>query len=599
MDRVYTHEGSSDEEDNDDPTKLLIKKEERNSIIIIGNDIFFKDIYEYHQKKGFICILLSALSFVLTILFCIFFSTFMFVCIDWENLRKHHENEYNFLDAIYENCEPNNTYQNILKWIIRVFIIGWIYILIQKSIYVYRMYNVRHIWNNYLNLNPDTRWETWQNVIDRYHFQIDEATDSHYIVNRIMRWDNYIISMILNDVFSFDKYEKSGILLFTEILEINITYCIKSTLFKDNVLLSDILLRKNVEKYSELLRKRFIIFGVINLILSPFLFVAFSISLIYRYITEYHNNPKAIGLYVFTPTAKWKLRDFNELPHIYMSRLNKARPKIMEYLAQYVNYESNVIVKFFSFIIGTIFFILIGMSFLNPNIIISVVLLTKPVIFYVSIFGAIYITLKTLTDEHDETTCVYEPDEKFNELVKVLHYTPPSWDNLTTKERYIEIRNLFRSKWVVLAQEILSVFYVPFILMFYMTTKSTPIINFFRENSVYVDKLGVICFNANFDNIRKMNRHENETYMNLKMSNSFINFKQEYTWDPERRTKLKGKQRNSPLASTPINSPPQPTLYYEPRSPSESNLLFEVGINPTNIDIDNENFFLNNIVTDL
>jgi autophagy-related protein 9 len=335
------------------------------------------------------------------------------------------------------------------------------------------------------------------------------------------------------------------------------------------------------------------------------MFTAFTIYFIYRYITEYHNNPKAIGLFSFTPTAKWKLRDFNELPHVYMSRLIKARPKIVEYLAQYVNYEFTIVIKFFSFIIGTLFFILILISFLNPNIIISVVLLEKPVIFYVSIIGAIYLLLKNVTENYDEKLPVYEPNEKFNELVKVLHYTPSAWDALDTKERYIEIRHLFRYKWIILVQEIISVFYIPvlFIRWYYLPNQARKIVNFFRENSVHVDKLGLICTNANFNfNRKKKEVITLDPFMNLKMSNSLINFKNSYTWDPNRkRDKGKGKERivqhnyiynheneeneeneengeeNEELLS-PVTTP-TPTIFYDP---TESDLYFNVPMSPTN-----------------
>lgn len=62
---------------------LLIKYKIEKSI---GNFQFFVYIYEYYQQKGFTCIALRYLFSLLRFAFVVFFSTFLFQCIDYDVL---------------------------------------------------------------------------------------------------------------------------------------------------------------------------------------------------------------------------------------------------------------------------------------------------------------------------------------------------------------------------------------------------------------------------------------------------------------------------------------------------------------------------------
>lgn len=508
---------------------------------ISGDDLFFKHLYEYHQGSGLICIFLTEICYLLTVLFSILFSTFLMTCVDWKSIHDGRKN--NLHDAVYPMCRPENGRNGMVTFSFCVFIIYWFIMVYRTVIYLMRIRKIHELWIGRLGLSTDVQWVTWQMVIDAYHDRIDQTVDSHYIVSRIMRWDNYLIAMLMKNVFGWDAF--NGI--FTKVLEWNVHKCISSALFRDDgILIRDVVLPAKKQEYVQRLRKSFMVYGVINLLCMPFVFSALLVYFIYRYVSEYHKNPKAMGLYSFTPLAKWKLRDFNEMPHVYTARLNKAHPKIIEYLGQFVNEGYTIIVKFVSFILGSTLLILVGVSFFYPDIIISLFITEKPVIFYVGVLGILFAAVQN--NSVDEPL-VYEPDKKFDELIDSLHGTvPTSWANMSTKDRYMEIRKLFKYKWMVWIMEILSVIYVPFLLLFWLPNKAENIVNFFRENSVHVATIGNICSCASFDSQQPLMKTKTseedddidsvtssmERKLEMKMSTSVMNFRQNYTWDPNR-----------------------------------------------------------------
>ena len=52
-------------------------------------------------------------------------------------------------------------------------------------------------------------------------------------------------------------------------------------------------------------------------------------------LQEYHKNPSSIGSRQFTQLARWKFREFNELPHLFQQRINRAYPVADTYVNQF------------------------------------------------------------------------------------------------------------------------------------------------------------------------------------------------------------------------------------------------------------------------
>ena len=527
------------EESNFDPSEFYSSAQSRfddnlplrNGIpfTIIGNDKLFQALYTYHQNSGITCIILKNICYILTVLFSILSSTFLSTCVNWKAIQDGSH------PKVYPGCIPPEGRNGLVMFFFWIFMIWWTYQVYRSWKFCGRMMQIRHIWIDNLSLPEDVRWIHWEQVVEAYRNNIQNSVDIEYIANRIMRYDNFLIGMLTKDVFAIENTVFA--IAFSKLLEWNIKLCIKRVLFRhDDTVHPDVQRRISSARLESSLIKAFIIVGILNALFIPFMLCAIIVYFIYRYVGEYNRNPKALGYYTFTRLAHWKLRDFNELPHTYINRLNRAHPKVVEYLDQFGNEKVRILGKFLSYVSTSTFFILAVISYFNSDVVISLFMMEKPIIFYVGIFGALSMMFP---DTVGSDIIVYEPDRKFDELVDILHHSvPPTWKDMDTKERYDEISKLFRYKWIVFLEEALSVITVPYVLLFKFPKRAKHIVAFFRENAHYVpnNNLGIICVCADFTQRSlqgAMYQNTESEILSRKMSTSFAHFQSSHPgWVP-------------------------------------------------------------------
>lgn len=120
-------------------------------------------------------------------------------------------------------------------------------------------------------------------------------------------------------------------------LEWGIKLALMDCLFQDNKLKPEVTDRKCSQQLARSLRNRFYFFGILGLILSPFLFVGVLVYFFFKYgeqvrlpmrsllTIQIKNKPgEILGLRNWSSIALWKFRDYNELPHVFQKRVNKV-----------------------------------------------------------------------------------------------------------------------------------------------------------------------------------------------------------------------------------------------------------------------------------
>lgn len=61
--------------------------------------------------------------------------------------------------------------------------------------------------------------------------------------------------------------------------------------------------------------------GFISLLLAPFIFLALLVYFFFKYGEDLRQTPGSVlGAREWTPLARWKFREFNELPHYLQTR---------------------------------------------------------------------------------------------------------------------------------------------------------------------------------------------------------------------------------------------------------------------------------------
>lgn len=338
-----------------------------------------------------------------------------------------------------------------------------------------------------------------------------DRLDTYDVSNRIMRRENYLIALFNRDVFNVEKSglsRKSSSLALTKTLEWNITFCVLNYVFDENCAIRKSFLKDvHREKLSQGLKRRFIIMGLVNLILAPLIFVFLLAYFIFRYGEEIYHNPKTISMRQYTTAARWKLREFNELPHYFNRRLANSYRKATKYMDQFHSNRLSSFARLFSFVAGSFAVVLILVTVINEDLLMHFELSTgKSVIWYVGFFGVILAITRSMMPDSSRA---HDPAKLMTEIVEYTHYLPRHWrGKLHTENVRSEFGEMFDYKFSILLNELISIIVTPFILLFSLPKCTDGLVEFFREFTVHVDGVGYVCSFALFD----FKRHGNRKY---------------------------------------------------------------------------------------
>lgn len=292
-------------------------------------DTFLQQVYEYYLGNGFYCIITEKVIHLATILFVVFISTYMGHCIDYSRLSSSHTFEEIHIEQCYKTqISPT---AKVFLWIFYAFIGLKV---LQLYFDVKALKDIRNFYNYLLSISDkDLQTIPWQSVIQQLVLLKDQnaitanATEvkaknrlsAHDVANRIMRKENFVIALYDNNILDLSlPVPLLRTCALTKTLEWNINLCILGFAFNEKGYLKQAFLRESQREYlGEELKKRFVLAGFLNIILSPFLVTYFVLLNFFRYFNEYKTSPGSIGSRQYTPIAEWKFREYNELYHIF------------------------------------------------------------------------------------------------------------------------------------------------------------------------------------------------------------------------------------------------------------------------------------------
>lgn len=331
--------------------------------------------------------------------------------------------------------------------------------------------------------------------------QSKQRLDAHDIANRLMRKENYLIALFNKDILDltlplpFLRNRQ----LFSRTLEWNLNLCILDYVFNEQGQVRPLFLKDTHRRLlSEGLRRRFIVAGVMNIFVAPFIVVYFLMHYFFRYFNEYQKNPSQISSRQYTPLAEWKFREFNELWHLFQRRINMSYPFATRYIDQFPKDKTVQVCRFVAFISGALASVLALASVVDPELFLGFEIThDRTVFFYLSVFGSIWALARGVVPEE---TLVFDPEFALHEVTDFTHYQPAHWQGkLHSDEVRKDFAMLYQMKLVIFLEEILSMIFTPFVLWFSLPKCSDRLIDFFREFTVHVDGLGYVCSFAVFD----------------------------------------------------------------------------------------------------
>ena len=453
-------------------------------------DKFYCDIYDYYNKGGIFIIVLNEIFEILSIILGVFFIFSFFILIDWNSLLQCGGGNKSCGDiSLYFKIQYPNLFISMLILfgvLTSVYKIIYFVYNFKSLIYIYRFYK------NILNISlDDLQHISWNSVITDVcaHY----GMSLYNVTNIILREENYMIALINNNVININP------IFYTKQLEINIRHLIFHDIY-------------NLQASS--LRKKLILYGILNLFLSVFIMVYIVIYIFVNYVDEFYskgvkNAPTSmISLRKFSLYSKWKFREYNEVIHFFDKRLNKAVVYANEYISQFSSPVIDILCKFVSLFSGGFIGFFLILSILDENILLHVTYINRSLLFYAGIIGVISAYSRMFMGTSESK--VNNPgDIMMNKVYKYTRYMPKEWHgkvgSYTVRDEFLV---MFRYKLVIFLYDILSVITTPFIMIFILPNQSENIVNFIKENTVVLPNIGKICSFSEFgkDTMDKTNK---------------------------------------------------------------------------------------------
>lgn len=496
-------------------------KNDHYKIKIDDTTHFVTLIYKYYLYGGYKKFILTAISNILISLFlCVLFSIIV-NCINYNLLLSKTENDYFYFSDILEfknlykfsyfNCFLYTIYLSIFLW--------------KCNKFIYELPNIKKIdffYRTFLEIKDESiisniQWSYVTKKLLEYHisakeFKIHNVFDnsvelmtSHNISNRIMRKENYILSLFKNKV-------------------INIPYkhYVLNNIFEQSFwFILDIHPNRNIVRY---LKERTIIIILFFIIFMPFI----SIYTIFYTIIEhsdifYKKNMSNITDYSWTTYAKYKLRKYNELPHIFKKRTQTAKRYLIKYLLYWSNSYSNAIFETFFILIGSIILFFVFLSILNDNTFTLMIIFKDRTTLWV--IGMLTPLLGICHSQINNKT-VKNLEKKLNK-VNILLGNEISRNDIkncyTSKIKNKISRNL-EYRFVSILKNIIGICITPYILYKYILFNSSKIEEFIKENSNCIENTTFhVCSYANFEKNK-----QNKSYTDYEYINESENFNRVY-----------------------------------------------------------------------
>ncbi|PIN23106.1 Integral membrane protein [Handroanthus impetiginosus] len=530
-------------------------------------DLFFERIYTYYCEKGLWCIIVKWIFELLSLAFTICFSAFFLLYVDWNGLR----NAKCGMDAVESGIKPCDLSKEalhehpltpftlskaIIVGYLGIFSIYWTFCFLRffaqlkETLKVRRFYyNSLHVTDNEIQTMP---WSLiLEKVVQVQHFQqlcVVKDLSIHDVVMRLMRKENYLIGMLNKGVLAFPisrwvpvagitasvgSNGLQGRLILPKTLEWTLNWCILQNMFDRNFHI-----RRDFVSDPNTLKKRLMIVGCVQLLLSPFLVIFMLVYLFLRHAEQFYNHPSAASSRRWSNLSKWMFREFNEVDHLFKHRMKSSVEHASEYLKQFPSPILTIVAKFISFVSGGFAAVLIIIAFLEESLLEGHIF-GRNLFWYAAVFGTITaLSRAAMVDE----LLVLDPQGAMSQVVQHTHYMPKRWRGKENTETVrLEFETLFQYTGMMLLEEMASIFLTPYLLLFVVPKRVDDILKFVMDFTVDVEGVGHVCSFSLFDFRNHGNRKygspfDSPRYQRSsqgKMEKSFLSFQIAYpSWEP-------------------------------------------------------------------
>jgi hypothetical protein len=268
----------------------------------------------------------------------------------------------------------------------------------------------------------------------------------------------------------------------------------------------------------------------INLLCIPFTVIILGLYVIIKYGEQIYRNPGLLFQRQINIATKWKLRYYNELPNLFSERVARIESNMNKIINTYNSTASMVVMRFLTFIIGSLFLIVLVLSFIASEEFSRLDIIPKHnVIWFLGVSGTILLILNKFTYNGNTTgnrgakLTKAEQIAAFDALREDLITVYPKLYKIDDREYLVSLINdIYKSRIVNMIHEIMNLLLTPYYLWIWRreVSQNAHMILGLIENH-YI--LGNVCSHSIFTN-------HDELVHNPHMLLSLKEFKINHQW---------------------------------------------------------------------
>lgn len=138
---------------------------------------------------------------------------------------------------------------------------------------------------------------------------------------------------------------------------------------------------------------------------------------------RFYENPAMVSARAWSTYATWKMREFNEMEHFLESRLGLSITAAEKYISHFPNFILIHIGKFVSFVIGSLFALLLIIALWDWDLMEKVHIYGQSCLWWLAILTiALRISRGVVQDIK-----TLNPEIAMEDVVKHTHYLPRHW----------------------------------------------------------------------------------------------------------------------------------------------------------------------------
>jgi autophagy-related protein 9 len=285
-----------------------------------------------------------------------------------------------------------------------------------------------------------------------------------------------------------------------------------------------------------MLEKRFVICGIVSLIFCPLVMVCTVIYFIFRYGDEIKDRPGTIlGLKQWSTLAKWKMRDINELPHLFEERLKNSQTAAQKYVGHFHLHKIGLLADFVAYSTGALIALIIIAELLEVNFIINLNFFgMNGIVWFGLLSGVLTISRGLRVKVRPSSQTI---NDSMMEMAEITHYLPDHWyGRAHTTHVRDEFNQLFTYTLRIWIIELISIITTPFVFLFKLPYCARDIIKFCRTKTEYFENIGYLSTFSMLDleefgsvGDEQRNIYENNIITeDYKINRSIINFAFQY-----------------------------------------------------------------------